>query len=179
MRMALPAGRRTGRSPATHVPIGDPSADVKVADVISGSPCTNVQPLIHPLWPPTTVPPPAAAPAAAAPEAPAPEAPAPEAPAAPRSTAPGAPVAPVGPLAPTPAPAGLPPSPHATNSAISNGDNVGSLANIPKPRAACHTGIRRVSACSLIARAHGRTSSYVTSGIGADPPGPWQFVQCA
>jgi hypothetical protein len=55
-------------------------------------------------------------------------------------------------------------------SAISSGVSVGSLLNAPKPRAACHFGMRRVSTCSLIARAHGRTSSYVVSGIGAEPP---------
>jgi hypothetical protein len=36
--MAAFAGSMTAASPATHVPIGVPSADVKVADVTSGSP---------------------------------------------------------------------------------------------------------------------------------------------
>ena len=38
--------------------------------------------------------------------------------------------------------------------------------------------VRRVSVCSLIERAHGRTSSYDTSGIGEGPPGEWHIVQC-
>src|SRR5688572_15247301 len=62
-------------------------------------------------------------------------------------------------------PRGNPPSTHETISAISSGVSEGSLLNAPKPRAACHFGMRRASTWSLIARAQGRTSSYVVSGI--------------
>src|SRR5262249_52578486 len=44
---AVSAGRITGPSPATHVPIGAPFADVSVAVVTSGSPGSKSQPAIQ------------------------------------------------------------------------------------------------------------------------------------
>ena len=38
-----------------------------------------------------------------------------------------------------------------------------------------HGGISRAWVLLLMARAHGRTSSYVISDMGAPPPGRWQF----
>src|ERR1700738_276805 len=39
----------------------------------------------------------------------------------------------------------------------------------------CHGGITRRSTLSLIERAHGRASLYVSSDIGAMEPGRWQL----
>jgi hypothetical protein len=41
----------------------------------------------------------------------------------------------------------------------------------------CHGGISRNDTRVLIARAHGRTSSYVISDIGAISPGRWHLTQ--
>src|ERR1700683_2911755 len=46
---------------------------------------------------------------------------------------------------------------------------------IPTVLSKCHGGIWRVSTLSLMALAHGRVSSYVTSDIGAISPLRWQF----
>src|SRR3954462_15592419 len=160
--MAFPLGRITGPSPATHVPIG-PADEEIVALVISGSPGSKLHPSID-----------AAVRGAVA------------------SLADGRMVstlsvarlkaavkadrtAAVGDVLGSPA--GNPPSTHETIRAASSGVSVGSLANAPYPRAACHLGMRRVNTCSLTARAHGRTCSYVVSGIGADPRGAWQGTQ--
>src|SRR3954451_15950059 len=160
--MAFPLGRSTGPSPATHVPIG-PADEEMVAVVISGSPGSKLHPLID-----------AAVRGAVA------------------SLADGRIVSTLsvarlnaaatgdrtaGALEVLGSPAGNPPSTHDTIRAASSGVSVGSLANAPYPRAACHFGMRRVNTCSLIARAHGRTCSYVVSGIGADPRGAWQVTQ--
>src|SRR5436190_15127832 len=47
MRMAVPGGSVTGPSPATQLPARVPSASVKLADVISGSPGSNDHPAIQ------------------------------------------------------------------------------------------------------------------------------------
>ena len=51
-----------------------------------------------------------------------------------------------------------------------------SLTNswMPTVLSICHGGISRATTLLLIDRAHGRTSSYVTSGIGAIWPTRWQ-----
>src|SRR5688572_15950783 len=41
----------------------------------------------------------------------------------------------------------------------------------------CHGGISRFVVRVLMARAHGRTCSYVISGIGAISPGRWHVTQ--
>jgi hypothetical protein len=52
-----------------------------------------------------------------------------------------------------------------------------SLANDPCCGSANHGGISRASTRSLIARAHGRACSYVSSDIGAIWPGRWHAWQ--
>lgn len=147
MRMALFAGSVTGPSPATQVPTTVPFASENVAEVISGSPGSKDQPDIQRgrTRDAASVPP------------------------AGMVTA-GSPIFRLKAEATTEgeeadrsrgadAENGSPPSTHETIIAISIGVSAGSFAKDPKPRAACHFGIRRVSTCSLMARAHGRTFS--------------------
>jgi hypothetical protein len=130
MRIADPSGRRVVRSPATHTPIGDPSSDVNVADVIRGSPGRNVHPVIQPLATRNVI------------EVPA-----------------GWTSAPSATVCPATGRSVAVPSTHVTIRSSSYGVNVGSLLKAPYPRAACQIGIRRERDDSLIFRAQGSTSS--------------------
>ena len=73
-------------------------------------------------------------------------------------------------------PRGDPLSTQAAMAAISASVRDGSSLKswIPMRRSTYHGGISRVSTLRLMERAHGRTSSYVTSDIGAIAPGRWQ-----
>src|SRR5687768_9703022 len=53
------------------------------------------------------------------------------------------------------------------------------LANVPCAGSACHGGMVPSATRAPTARAHGRTSLYVISDIGAISPGRWQLVQLA
>src|SRR5438552_3111321 len=76
-------------------------------------------------------------------------------------------------------PAGAPASTHFAIVAISASLSDGSSLNfvIPTCRSMYHGGISRAAVFCLIDRAHGRTSWYVRSDIGAIAPGRWQFWQ--
>jgi hypothetical protein len=52
-----------------------------------------------------------------------------------------------------------------------------SFENVPIAGSAPHGGISRFITFCLTARAHGRASSYVTSGIGAIASGRWHSTQ--
>src|SRR4029450_12556210 len=155
MRMAVSNGSMTAASPATQLPTTVPSASEKVAEVINGSPGSKDQPETHGAATGAT---PSAAPAATLT-------------AGTRIFGLSAEATEAGEVASGTrgdvVENGRPPSTHDTIIAISIGVSVGSFLNAPKPRAACHVGIRRVSTCSLIPRAHGPTSSDVGGGIRA------------
>src|SRR3712207_6803078 len=68
-------------------------------------------------------------------------------------------------------PFGAPASTHAAMVSMSFCDRLGSFLNFPCAGSADHGGISRFTTRCLIARAHGRTSSYVISDIGADIAG--------
>ena len=106
-RTAESRGSRTPRSPAVHVPITKSSLEVKVAELISGSPGTKSQPVAHP---PRTVTSAATASTGIAPAAVDWG----------RAATDG-----------DGSPATRPPSTHATIAARSTGDSVGSLMNAP------------------------------------------------
>src|SRR5437016_3248410 len=61
--------------------------------------------------------------------------------------------------------------------AISRSVSEGSSLNfvIPMLRSMCQGGIWRRTTFSLIERAHGRASLYVSNDMGAIDPGRWQF----
>jgi hypothetical protein len=61
--------------------------------------------------------------------------------------------------------------------AISVSDNEGSSLNLLTPtlRSMCQGGITRVTTFSLMDRAQGRASLYVSRAMGAIDPGRWQF----
>src|SRR5579872_5189552 len=61
--------------------------------------------------------------------------------------------------------------------AISSALSEGSSLNLVMPmlRSMCHGGIWRKTTFSLIERAQGRASLYVSKDIGAIDPGRWQF----
>src|SRR5216683_271439 len=63
--------------------------------------------------------------------------------------------------------------------AISASVKDGSSLNLVMPmvRSMCQGGIWRRATFSLIERAHGRASLYVSSDMGAIEPGRWQFWQ--
>src|SRR6185503_8859238 len=74
-------------------------------------------------------------------------------------------------------PAGAPASAHAASVSISRASSFRSLANTPNSGSANHGGISFAVVLVLIARAHGRASSYDISDIGATSPGRWQLWQ--
>jgi hypothetical protein len=62
-------------------------------------------------------------------------------------------------------------------SSLSDAFSRRSFSNVPGGASACHGGITPVAVAFLIARAHGRTSEYVTSDIGAISPARWHCTQ--
>src|SRR5437762_3807403 len=74
-------------------------------------------------------------------------------------------------------PSGAPPSTHAAIKSISACFRLTSFAYLPTAGSAPHGGIWRDWTFSLIARAHGRASSYVSSDIGAIAAGRWHSTQ--
>src|SRR5262252_3514525 len=68
-------------------------------------------------------------------------------------------------------PAGAPASAHAASVAISPELSLRSFANSPYSESANHGGICLAVVLVLIARAHGRASSYEINDIGATSPG--------
>ena len=77
-------------------------------------------------------------------------------------------------------PRGAPPSTHRTMVSIWSSESEMSFLNfwMPTVLSRCHGGIIRAATLFLIDRTHGRTSSYVVSGIGPICPGrwhPWHF----
>ena len=74
-------------------------------------------------------------------------------------------------------PRGAPASTHCAIVSISCSVSRASSLKVPKFGSGNQGGILRVTTLSLMARAHGRTSSYDRSGIGATSPGRWQLTQ--
>ena len=76
-------------------------------------------------------------------------------------------------------PRGAPLSTQAAIFAISSSESDGSSLNswMPMVLSTCHGGISRLLVRVLMARAHGRTCSYVVSGIGAISPVRWHAMQ--
>src|SRR5207247_9165700 len=77
-------------------------------------------------------------------------------------------------------PCGAPASTHLTMVAISASLSERSFlyCRMPTVLSRCHGGISRLATRWRIERAHGRTSSYETSDLGADVPGwrqDWQL----
>src|SRR5262245_22913900 len=70
-------------------------------------------------------------------------------------------------------PSGAPASAHATTASMSACFRLTSFAYLPTVGSAPHGGICRDATFCLIARAHGRASSYVRSDIGAIADGRW------
>src|SRR4029077_7224892 len=74
-------------------------------------------------------------------------------------------------------PSGAPASTQSTSVLMSLRDNEASLTNFPNCGSANHGGIFFSSTAYLIAFAHGRACSYVSSENGAASPGRWQVWQ--
>jgi hypothetical protein len=68
-------------------------------------------------------------------------------------------------------PFGAPPFAHLMITSFSDAVRLRSLRKLPCGASACHGGIVPSLTSSLIDLAHGRTSSYVISDIGAISPG--------
>src|SRR5439155_10920111 len=76
-----------------------------------------------------------------------------------------------------PPPCRAPPSTHATMVSTSRSVRLRLLASSrPNRGSANHGGISRLATRVLIARAHGRASSYVVSAIGAASPARWHTM---
>src|SRR5262249_26519586 len=76
-------------------------------------------------------------------------------------------------------PSFAPPSTQPRIVAICCSDNLGSLRNSPWFGSAYQGGISRLTTFSRIDLAHGRTSLYARSDIGAISPGRWQMTHLA
>src|SRR5438445_11477615 len=74
-------------------------------------------------------------------------------------------------------PIGAPSSTHPTSVSISVRASEGLFANLPNCGSANHGGILRSITAPLIALAHGRACSYVSSENGAAWPGRWHVWQ--
>jgi hypothetical protein len=74
-------------------------------------------------------------------------------------------------------PCGAPPSTHATIVSISDCFRLTSFENRPTVGSAPHGGISRLTTFCLMARTHGRASSYEMSAIGAIASGRWHSTQ--
>ena len=76
-----------------------------------------------------------------------------------------------------PGPSGAPPVAHLRIVSFSADVSRRSLRYVPYAGSACQGGIDPSATFAAIARAYGRASAYVRSGIGPISPGRWQFVQ--
>ena len=74
-------------------------------------------------------------------------------------------------------PFGEPPATQASSVFRSSSLSRRSFSNVPAGASACQGGMCPSPTSSRIALAYGRTSSYVSSDIGAISPGRWQVVQ--